>query len=321
MTLAYNVNVSTSTAAQTVFTLLDTLLDAGWTVPRSSDGTTYNASGNQISSGGSGAGGLNNNYAWFVVRDPGGRREYCFQRSTSAGSWRVAFSELARFTGNSPDATVAPSATDSQNLIGGGTDASPTYATTWLDAAPSGRAHAVAESAPTGDVYPFYLTQTYVGTGALRSFLIVDALTDCEDDDVSRVVHVANSTIGATMSTLVTSQLVKTWTRFGLSGAAFSANAVAIAPNAGVYIFGGLTAGAGGVDPYTSKDKYTMLGYAVQYSASVGGYKGRSSGMVRATSIARNFPNTLENSDADNSSCYFGSAIALRWPTGVTPTI
>lgn len=104
---------------------------SGWTVPRSSDGTTYNTSGDQITSGSSGTNGLANNRAWFVLRSPsidGYQRELCIQRSTASNAqWRIKYSFSSGFTGGSPSATQVPSATDEQIILGAGTDASPTF--------------------------------------------------------------------------------------------------------------------------------------------------------------------------------------------------
>lgn len=102
-----------------------TLLKAqGWTVPRSSDGTTYNAAADIIVSGAAGAGGLANANAWFILRDPAGVAEISVQRMTNT-VWRIKWSRSARFTGGSPGATQTPSAADEYIVFGAGTDAAP----------------------------------------------------------------------------------------------------------------------------------------------------------------------------------------------------
>lgn len=150
------------TGAAAIFKLKAVLKAAGWTVPSSSDGTTYNSSGDQITVATSGAGGMANNSAWFVIREPGGRREWCFQRGTTNQVWRVKYSALARFTGGSPGATRVPSATDSADanaLIGGGTDASPTFGS-WFATDSTYRVHITANSTPISGCYPFNLITT-----------------------------------------------------------------------------------------------------------------------------------------------------------------
>lgn len=126
-----SVNNAVATGATAAFVLKEMLKQNGWTVPSSSDGTTFNSSGDQITTGNSGAGGMANNNAWWRVRDPSGVREMLYQRGTGNTVCRWKWSHSARFTGGSPSATVTPSATDEILYRGGGTDASPTFATVW----------------------------------------------------------------------------------------------------------------------------------------------------------------------------------------------
>jgi len=110
------------------------LIAAGWTKVADSDGTTYSSSGAAVSSGASGAGGLANSGAWVRLRSPDGLREFVWQRGTTDLVWRMlrACSQDGNaglyFTGGSPGATRVPTATNQHLLLGGGTDASPTYA-------------------------------------------------------------------------------------------------------------------------------------------------------------------------------------------------
>lgn len=105
------------------------LVSGGFTVPSSADGSTYNASGDQITTD-SGAGSFATSGAWARWRAPGGAYEILVQRGASSVQWR-ALQSVAGFVGGSPSATRCPTATDQQviNGIGGGTDASPTYST------------------------------------------------------------------------------------------------------------------------------------------------------------------------------------------------
>ena len=70
MAYTFLTNQTPATAAVAIYNLKTTFKAAGWTVPRSSDGTTYNNSGDQISAGTSGAGGMDNARAWFVIQEP-----------------------------------------------------------------------------------------------------------------------------------------------------------------------------------------------------------------------------------------------------------
>jgi len=125
----FNVNTVPATGSLAIHAFLTALLTQGWTKPRDSDGTTYSSGGTQVTGGGSGANGLANTNAWFVLRDPGGVRSFAFQRGTTNLLWKVKYSRAAGFSGGSPAAGVMASATDEITLLGGGTDASPTFAT------------------------------------------------------------------------------------------------------------------------------------------------------------------------------------------------
>lgn len=116
------VEITTHTAAnvaEAFFFWKEDLKTNGWTVGSSSDGTTYNASGDQITSGGSGAGGFNNDSAWVRLVAPDGTREILLQRTGDADSANVVFSFGSNaFTGGSPDATTRPFATSEVGVVG-----------------------------------------------------------------------------------------------------------------------------------------------------------------------------------------------------------
>lgn len=130
MAHSFSTNQTPATGSIAMYLFLSTLVTAGWTKVKDSDGTTYSSSGAQITGGATGAHGLDNNNSWFVLKAPAvnaQQRSFCFQRGTSNLNWRVKYSYTAGFTGGSPAATQTPSATDEQILYGGGTDASPTF--------------------------------------------------------------------------------------------------------------------------------------------------------------------------------------------------
>jgi hypothetical protein len=105
MAYTFNTNQTPATCAEAVYNLKTLLKLVGWTVKKSSDGTTYNSTGDQISSGASGANGMNNARAWFVIQEPGTvPRQFCLQRQNTVGvntsyQWRVKYSRYAGFTG------------------------------------------------------------------------------------------------------------------------------------------------------------------------------------------------------------------------------
>jgi hypothetical protein len=130
MAFQFSTNTIPATNAACVYLFITTLLAQGWTKPKDSDGTTYSSTGVQVTGAGVGAHGLNNNSAWFVLVDPNGVRSLCLQRNGSGNTfqWRFKYSASALFIGGAPSGTQVPSATDEIVVIGGGTDAAPTFA-------------------------------------------------------------------------------------------------------------------------------------------------------------------------------------------------
>ncbi len=135
--MAWWVNQTPATGDAAVYGFVDMLLHptgaAPWTVPTSGDASVYAQSGNVIASAASLVPG-----AWLVLRSPAyyvspssttpRYLEYALQRGSAANLWRIKRSVRAGFTGGSPGPERTPSATDEVVLLGGGTDASPTYA-------------------------------------------------------------------------------------------------------------------------------------------------------------------------------------------------
>ena len=171
-----SVNNTPETGAEAMFEFKETLKLAGWTVPRSSDGTTYNASGDQISQAGSGANGMANNRAWFVVQNPNGERSWCVQRSTASNQqWYMKYSALDLFTGGTPGVTQVPAAGDEEVVHGALPDGGPTFSNLF-DADGSFRWHVIAQDAATGavgnEVFGFWAFATEAGTGDLETILM-----------------------------------------------------------------------------------------------------------------------------------------------------
>ncbi len=117
MAYTFSTNNAPATFGIGMYTLISTLMTAGWTKVMDSDGTTYSASGTQVTSGGVGANGLNNASAWVRMRSPatnGGSvvnqtRELVIQRGSTHLIWKLKYSASALFKGGNPGATVTPS--------------------------------------------------------------------------------------------------------------------------------------------------------------------------------------------------------------------
>jgi hypothetical protein len=176
MAFQFSTNNLPTAGTIAMYTVLTTLVAAGWTVKSDADGTTYNSSGGQITGGNSGAHGLANTQAWFRIQAPivgSQHRELIFQRTTTNVLWRIKYSASAGFTGGSPSATIVPSATDEVVIFGSGTNASPTGAT--LFGADGGYRFSIgAGDSSVG--YGFYWFGNNVGTTTLTTGFLMDVM-------------------------------------------------------------------------------------------------------------------------------------------------
>jgi len=189
MAYSFSTNTNPTTSAIAMYSLIATLISAGWTKVKDSDGTTYSSSGVQVTSGASGTNGLANNSAWVQLAAPsvGGQvRSITIQRGTVNTSWRVKYSAAAGFSGGSPAATVTPSATDEAIILGTGTDASPTF-TAWFPTDGTFRLNIACGGA--SEKYVFYMMLFSVGNSATSTrFMFLDVLSSYETGDVDPAV-------------------------------------------------------------------------------------------------------------------------------------
>ena len=98
-----------------IFTLINTLLAAGWRIKAWSDATTLTSgvslSTNPYGTSGSGAGNLGNTSAWFRIAAGDGSREWMFQRGSADTNWGV-YRSVSGFTTGGNATTVSTNATD-----------------------------------------------------------------------------------------------------------------------------------------------------------------------------------------------------------------
>lgn len=179
--MAWLENQTPASPEEALFLLKRTLVltttgQANWQVTKSATGTggVYAQSGDVVSSAASlGA------RAWFVTRGKGFpdagvtyHRELCWQ-TDAAGGLRVKYSPRSGFSGGSPDEETAPSAADEQYLLGGGTDAAPTFSSHLQ--APGQRMQGF--SSESDDTF-WFLTYP-VGGGLPTSLILLDLPTSC----------------------------------------------------------------------------------------------------------------------------------------------
>lgn len=113
----------------TAFLIKELLKSAGWTVPRSGTGSTYNPSGDSITS----AAVMGNAGAWYEIAHPDGSgRAFSIQHVGGPGNLRAKYCDVG-FGGGTPGGSQVSSHADEATIVGGGTDASPTGDANWLD--------------------------------------------------------------------------------------------------------------------------------------------------------------------------------------------
>lgn len=177
MTFNYYVNNTITNFGDAFYQMKELLKTAGWVVQSSSDGLTYNASGDIITSGGTGAGGMNNTNAWYVMAHPtlsGYQRYICLQIGSTKNQIRYKIS-WSPFNGGSPGILRVPSATDERVLYGGGTDASPSTSAILDNTAANVRVNLIAGN--SSENYAFFMLFHKIGTGTLGGAIIMERLT------------------------------------------------------------------------------------------------------------------------------------------------
>ena len=80
MAKVYDVNrTATYGGSTSMFYVKETLKNAGWVVSQSSDGTTFFPGSDGLSTDAPGAGGMNNDLAWYFIVDPDSKRGFVAQ--------------------------------------------------------------------------------------------------------------------------------------------------------------------------------------------------------------------------------------------------
>jgi hypothetical protein len=115
-----SVNMILTTGASAMFKFKSLLLANGGVIRASSDGTANFGTADYISQAGSGANGLNNNYAYFVITL--GAVDFAFQRGTDGRNWRGKISipgfQVSTAGYVAGTLTAMPIVTDQQHLCG-----------------------------------------------------------------------------------------------------------------------------------------------------------------------------------------------------------
>ena len=331
MAYAYLVNQTPATAAVAIYNLKTQLKAGGWTVPRSSDGTTYNSSGDQISSGSSGANGMDNARAWFVIQEPASpSRQFCFQRDNTTGAntsykWRIKYSKGAGFTGGSPDAVTVPTATDEQFLLGSGTGTT-VFAALFSLATDGGFRHQiVVDGASRYGWASFAWINT---TGVPTHGLFYDPITSGTAADVDPSVLYLNGVVSASTLGGVAGSGVGQYESFarnysklfGYSNGTFAATIfgmILAVSDTGTWM--GLFPFAGVVDDDTKDNLMGMPYTQFNTTSHVGMWKGLSS-LLSWINVVRATGSTFSTTGAGSKDRVALCDVSLPWD-GSTPTI
>jgi len=160
------VDVNRNDPADHFFKEIELLLSSGrWSIPRSSDGTTYDES-NLITDKSK----IVANSWWVLESTSGQSYRFHVLDMNSTAMVRVTHSRAAGFTGGTPDATTPPTAADQQLILGVGTDGSPTGATMFGDTRTGLGAQArVMIGAVDQDSDAFFFTVQTITAGAAHS--------------------------------------------------------------------------------------------------------------------------------------------------------
>lgn len=303
-----------ATGSVAMYDLKEMLKAAGWTVESSSDGTTYNASGDQITGGGSGANGMANTNAWFRISNPDGV-EYVIQRGTSNRMWRIKASAVATFTGGSPGATQVPSATDEGVMLGSGTDASPTFELLFNTDA-SYRHKGGADNASP---YGFWSAAFPTGGGATNHFFGHEPLTGVEPTDGSPFITYCGPTTPSASNLAAESQSASGTRCFGYRANATPASAEYQVVNAMTYeSFSRRVVPAGlPVNPITTEDGGFPIPFGRGAPVSNPGWKGVST-MAKWTGVGRADGDTFTVSSTRDR-IVFGE-VSVPW-NGAVPVV
>lgn len=323
-------NINDANAFAGVFYTLKTkLVEAGWVVKASSDGTTYNSTGDQITSAGTGAGGMNRSLAWFRIQDPAGLREFTFQRgSAGVSNWRVKYSASSKFTGGSPAATVTPSATDEAIILGGGTDASPTFNTGFPTTASSFKFHVVCMSTATNGVYDWYIMTSIYPSYGSRYLICLTPIAPgtypAEDTDPALLVLTIN--VGAGLFSTSFGNAFGFWLSYNTASKVFRFTYAWVPCS--VYAAAPSSAGIGDnmiLDhsaqyPGTTKDPKIpwLVGYKSNAASTDAVFKGITNNLYMNSVNLRAYPTTVDLST--NAYIYHG-LFMVPWPESVDPSV
>ena len=297
-----------------MYQLKEFLKTWGWTVQGSGDGGANwsNAGVDWVTSGTV----MNTLRAWYRIRDPGNLREFTVQRGSTSGAYRVKYSAVDRFTGGAPSATQTPSATDEKVLLGGGTDAVPTYAQLWdstLGQTNCFYHHMVCYDDAMNGVYGFYSFAVATYNATLVSTFICDPIatgsSPAGDTDPCLLICASGNQLSLPMTAYA-------WHRMNMAGERFIPY-TSCAYYRGSYLF---YPGLAGLNPYDGDDNGVPILFGRTYYVESGvnidqkGFAGR----IRWKGSVRLYPDVV---DPTGDAKVIVQSCLLPWPNSTKPLL
>lgn len=329
----FSASLSPTTSDDALYMLKQTLKAAGWTVPSSSNGTTFAAGDILSTSGDFGS------HAWYILKQPlgatgsygGVRREIAIQKSTTGRSIRAKYSYSSSFTG-SATATVMPTSSldDGVRIIGSELPAFGFDAST-LPTDGTAKMHICADQEPP---YSFYWVFVPNGGGAPVNALMFDGMVSGTFDTADTDPYVfywsdsgpfSAAVNGSSIASTITASTVVTpicWTRKGMTGQIFGGIGI-LQYSQHDGLSNNFSANLGTTNAFNSKDDLLpVIWYrgAGANPSGQGGYKGVSSLMKIPASVGRATGDTYSTTASGSKDYILFNRIALVW-NGTDPVI
>ena len=320
-------NLNPNNAAEMIWYIKQTLVQAGWIVISSGDGTTGTVSGTNYSRTGdlfttlssvrSGSGGFNNFNAWFVIKQPASTRNSQRQilfKYVGANSWLISYSYSVGFSAASVTAgNVLPTASDSVNILS-------SLAIFSISSANTYRLNISADNAAP---YGFWASWFPFGTAGTTcsGMIVMDPLLDgtyAANDADPYIFYIPNANSPSTLSTAVANSsgvgAIPVEGTYGVlsyykdTGGTFTA---ALVNTPGMSLTG-IPAGLG-ANPYSGKDEIFPILYGRRSGLSTQtGFKGMGT-LMKWCGIQRNTGDTLSVVSLGSKDRIVMGQISLPW--------
>ena len=313
MAFTFSVNHSPVDTTDGMFKFLTAAKLAGWTVVTSSDGISSYPSA--ITQSRISTGGLQNPKAWFVIQQPGGStRQLSIQRSADGTgtnyNFRILYSPVAGFVGGSPGIIQTPTATDEVLILGGGNEATPTFAAFSTPGADTNRLHLIFGDSSVN--YGFATASFQIGTSSGSSAFMLDMMLagSYPSADLDPVMIYQSSSVSAIYGVEMRNGAANTLK--GFLGSLLSSAFVTI--EAPLYSVGDGQIFPGNLGSNTWSGKEDILPAYYTRTTTPFGFKGFSS-LLSYIGTPRGSTDLISVTNPKDHLCVTGAL--LPWPTGV----